>query len=250
MAEPEITEDALLNGRIRIRQPKRGYRVNVDTLLLAATFEPSMSWGGCSFVEAGCGVGGALLIIGKQHEHLTPPVRLIGIERDPGTAAMARHNAIANGVNAEIIEGDALDSLSQSFDRVLFNPPYDYPGEGRTPAAVRHSAYIADRPIADWIKVWCNRMSKDSHLTMIHRAHRLREILAAMEGRLGGVSVLPVHPFADAPARRIIVRARKGSKAPLKLQPGLSLHPSDGGKDKYTPQAEAFLRGEAFIDLC
>jgi tRNA1(Val) A37 N6-methylase TrmN6 len=252
MASSETTEDALLNGRIRIRQPARGYRVNVDTLLLAATFDPQMAWGGCSFVEAGCGVGGALLSIGKQHAQKNPPVRLVGIERDANVAALAKANAQANGLNAEIIEGDALNPPTQlgSFDRVLFNPPYDYPGEGRAPAPERQAAYVAERPIADWIKVWCNRMAKDSHLTLIHRSHRLGEILAAMEGRLGGVEVFPVRPFANAPARRVIVRARKGSKAPLKLLRGLDLHPANDAKDKYTPEAEAILRGDAFIDMC
>lgn len=252
MAEIETTEDALLNGRIRIRQPARGYRVNVDTMLLAATFAPDMAWGGCSFIEAGCGVGGALLAIGKQHADKAPPVRLVGIERDANMAALAKSNAVANGLAAEIIEGDALAPPASlgSFDRVLFNPPYDYPGEGRAPSPEREHAYIAERPIADWIKVWCNRMSKDSHLTVIHRAHRLREILDAMEGRLGGVAIFPIRPFASAPARRVIVRARKGSKAPLNLLRGLDLHPAGDAKEKHTPEAEAILRGDAFIDMC
>ncbi|MCC6789158.1 MAG: methyltransferase domain-containing protein [Hyphomonadaceae bacterium] len=252
MAVFETTEDTLLNGRIRIRQPARGYRVNVDTLLLAATFAPDMAWGGCSFVELGCGVGAALLGIGKQHQEKSPPVRLVGIERDPNMAALAKANALANGLNAEIVEGDALNPPVSigSFDRVLFNPPYDYPGEGRSPAPERQQAYIAERPVEDWIKVWCNRMSKDSHLTLIHRTRRLREILDAMEGRLGGVEVFPVRPSSAAPARRVIVRARKGSKAPLKLLRGLDLHPANDAKDKYTPEAEAILRGDAFIDMC
>jgi tRNA1(Val) A37 N6-methylase TrmN6 len=93
-------------------------------------------------------------------------------------------------------------------------------------------------------------MSKDSHLTVIHRSHRLREILEAMEGRLGGVMVYPVRPSSIAPARRIIVRARKGSKAPPKLLRGLDLHPTNDAKEKHTPEAEAILRGDAFIDMC
>jgi len=92
-------------------------------------------------------------------------------------------------------------------------------------------------------------MTAHSNLTLIHRAHRLGEILAALEGRLGGVEVFPIRPTADAKARRVIVRAWKGSRAPLKLFAGLDLHPDDGSKDKYTPQTEAILRGEAFINF-
>jgi tRNA1(Val) A37 N6-methylase TrmN6 len=52
-----------------------------------------------------------------------------------------------------------------------------------------------------------------------------------------------VHPFADAPAKRVLVRAIKTGKAPLQLAPPLILHARDGGK--HTSEAEAILRGEA-----
>ncbi|HRO04248.1 MAG TPA: methyltransferase, partial [Terricaulis sp.] len=132
------------------------------------------------------------------------------------------------------------------FHRVFFNPPYDDPGAGRAPAENRRAAYVAERPIGDWIKVWSNRMKAHANMTLIHRAHRLGDILAALEGRLGGVEVFPIRPSASAKARRVIVRAWKGSRAPLKLFAGLDLHPEDGA-EKYTPQAEAILRGEAYV---
>ena len=53
----------------------------------------------------------------------------------------------------------------------------------------------------------------------------------------------PVHPFADAPAKRVLVRAVKSGKAPLQLLPTLVLHDRDG--DKHRPEVEAILRGEA-----
>jgi tRNA1(Val) A37 N6-methylase TrmN6 len=251
MAEPDITEDAILGGRVRIRQPASGYRVNVDTLLLAATL-PDIRIGGGGVVEPGCGVAAALLAIavGCKREGA---VEFVGIERDPLYARLARENVELNGQShrAKIVEGDALDPHADFglFDRVLFNPPYDSAEEGRPPAEGKRAAFIADRPIGDWIKVWSNRMAAHSNLTLIHRAHRLSEILAALEGRLGGVEVFPIRPSANAKARRVIVRAWKGSRAPLKLFAGLDLHPADDSKDKYTPQAEAILRGEAHIDF-
>ena len=82
-------------------------------------------------------------------------------------------------------------------------------------------------------------------LTMIHRASKLQEILTALEGRLGGVEVFPIRPRAEEPAKRVLVRARKGSKAPLRLLKGLDLH--DGSAAKHTPEAEAILRGDTVI---
>ena len=252
MAEPEITEDALLNGRIRVRQPARGYRVNVDTMLLAATFGPAAFQSGARIVEPGCGVGAALLAVAALRTR-DDPVAYIGIERDPVYAKLARENVALNGQahQTSIIEADALDPAAEFgvFDYVFFNPPYDDPGQGRAPAEGKRAAYIAGRPLVDWIKVWSNRMTASASLTLIHRAHRLGDILAALEGRLGGAAVFPIRPAANAKARRVLVRAWKGSRAPLKLFAGLDLHPSEESKDKYTPEAEAILRGEAHISF-
>jgi tRNA1(Val) A37 N6-methylase TrmN6 len=251
MPATDVTEDAILGGRVRIRQPARGYRVNVDTLLLAATL-PDSRIGGTRVAEPCCGVGAALLAVAAGRKR-DGEIEFVGIERDPLYAQLARENAELNGQahRVKIVECDALDPHADFglFDRVLFNPPFDNPEEGRPPAEGKRAAFIADRPIGDWIKVWSNRMSAHSNFTLIHRAHRLGEILAALEGRLGGVEVFPIRPSAKASARRVIVRAWKGSRAPLKLFAGLDLHPANDSKDKYTPEAEAILRGEAHIDF-
>lgn len=251
MAQPEITEDALLNGRLRIRQPARGYRVNIDTVLLAAALPSArLRSDGMRVVEPCCGVAAALLAVAVEHPR-HGQAEFVGIERDANYAALARENIALNGQAhcTRIIEAEALDPSADYgvFDYVLLNPPYDTAGEGRPPSEGKRAAYIADRPIADWIKVWSNRMTAHASLTLIHRAHRLGEILTALEGRLGGVEVFPIRPSAAANASRVIVRARKGSRAPLKLFAGLDLHPSDDSKDKYTPETEAILRGEANI---
>jgi len=247
MVEPEITEDAILGGRLRIRQPARGYRVNVDTLLLAAAVPETDG----RVVELGCGVGAAILAVAKRLGVTHPEARFVGVERDTTYAALAQENVALNalGANVEIINDDALSLSSDigTFDAVFFNPPYDQPGEGRDPSPERRGAYVADAPLERWIKVWSNRLRADATLTLIQRAQRLPEILSALEGRLGGVRVYPIRPYANAGARRIIVQARKGSRAPLSLLMGLDLHADVNAGDKYTPEAEAILRGEALI---
>ena len=83
-------------------------------------------------------------------------------------------------------------------------------------------------------------------LTLIWRADGLAEVLAALEGGFGDVAVLPVHGRAGLPAIRVLVRARKGSGAPLTLLPGLMLNDEDG---KPTAAAEAVLRGAQALPL-
>jgi tRNA1(Val) A37 N6-methylase TrmN6 len=79
-------------------------------------------------------------------------------------------------------------------------------------------------------------------ITLIHRADRLGDILAALAPKTGSVQVRPVHPFALAPAKRVLVRAVKTGKAPLRLLPPLIVHEADG---RSTAEAVAIMRGEA-----
>lgn len=242
MVVTEITENAILDGRVRLRQPARGYRVNVDTILLAAAIEAAP---GSLLLEAGCGVGGATLAVAARLEN----IRVRGVERDQNIAAIARENVAMNAMDArvDIATGDVLDGNAKwsVFDGVFCNPPYDEAGEGNAPAPERRHAHVADASIDQWIAALANMLHGGAALTLIHRAAKLQTILAALEGRLGGAEIFPIRPRADAPASRVLVRARKGARAPLRLLRGLDLHDSSGAK--HTPETEAILRGGASL---
>lgn len=244
MAEFEVTEDALMGGRIRIRQPAHGYRVNVDTLLLAAAVEAKP---GARLMEAGCGVGAALLVVAARAKD----VRFVGIERDANMAALASENVAMNAMldRVEIFKGDALERSANVgvFDGVFVNPPFDAEGEGRAPAQTRRHAHIADAPIDAWIAALADRLTGGAALTMIHRAAKAPEILGALEGRLGGAELIPIRPRTGDDAKRVLVRARKGSRAPFRLCPDLVLHDTSGAK--YTPETDAILQGERLISF-
>jgi tRNA1(Val) A37 N6-methylase TrmN6 len=71
-------------------------------------------------------------------------------------------------------------------------------------------------------------------------------VLAALKENFGGVAVLPVQPSGDKPAIRVIVRAVKGSRAPLSLLPALVLADEAG---KPTAAANAVLWDAAALPL-
>lgn len=242
MAHNDITDDAIMGGRLRIRQPARGYRVNIDTLLLAAAVEAPV---GGRLMEAGCGVGAAVLAVAVRSGNTT----FLGVERDANMAAIARENVAMNAMSerVEVVTGDALDKHANwgVFDGVFVNPPFDEDGEGRAPSEARRHAYIADEKLGAWIAALADRLTGGAALTLIQRALKLPETLASFEGRLGGIEIMPVRPRSSSPAKRVIVRARKGSRAPLRLLKGLDLH--DGSGAKYTPEVDALLRGEALV---
>lgn len=237
MTPDDITDDSFLGGRLRLLQPKRGYRAGLDALLLAAAVSP-----GARLMEAGCGVGAALLAVALRH----PEAALVGVEREPAIAALARENIQRNGLDGRVqaLEGDALAETGGGYDGVFCNPPYDDGRLGRAPAAARLHAHVTEYSLDHWVARLADRMTGGGMLTMIHRADRLDALLAAMEGRLGGVSVRPLHPKPDAPAHRVLIRAIKGSRAPLSLLPGVTLHEADGG---FTAEADAWFRGEGAI---
>ena len=83
-------------------------------------------------------------------------------------------------------------------------------------------------------------------LTLIWRADGLAEVLAVLGGRFDDLAVLPVHGRAGAPAIRILIRARKGTRGPFVLLPGLMLNDGSG---KPTVEAEAVLRNAEALPL-
>jgi tRNA1(Val) A37 N6-methylase TrmN6 len=238
-----ITENAVLGGRVRLLQPERGYRAGLDAALLAAACDAGPS---TRVLEAGCGAGAALLAAAARR----PEARFTGLERDPAAAALARRNAELNGLaeRAEILEGDVAAGFRAlgcaPFDQAMANPPFfDDPGALRAPATERRGAWIADDGLAAWTGFLTKAVREGGAITVIHRADRLADLLALLARKAGSFRIRPVHPFAEAPAKRVLVRAVKTGKAPLVLLPPLVLHDRSGAK--HTAEAEAILRGEA-----
>ena len=241
-----ITNDQLLDGRVQLRQPVRGYRAGLDAALLAAACDARP---GQRVLEAGCGAGGALLAAASR----CPEVRFTGVERDPDALALAKENIALNGFQdrVEAIEGDVAVRFSalgiEPFDAAMTNPPFfDDSGALRGPSPEKRAAWMADDGLAAWIGFMSKGVREGGTLTLIHRADRLADILALLGEKCGGVQILPIHPFADEPAKRVLVRAIKTGKAPLRLLPALVLHDRDG--DKHRSEVEAILRGEAAIN--
>jgi tRNA1(Val) A37 N6-methylase TrmN6 len=240
-----ITNDYLLDGRVQLRQPVRGYRAGLDAALLAAACDARP---GQRVLEAGCGAGGALLAAASR----CPEVRFTGVERDPDALSLANENIALNGFQdrVEAIEGDVAVRFSalgiEPFDAAMSNPPFfDESGALRGPSPEKRAAWMADDGLAAWIGFMSKGVREGGSLTLIHRADRLADILALLGEKCGGIQILPIHPFADEPAKRVLVRAIKTGKAPLRLLPALVLHDRDG--DKHRPEVEAILRGEAAI---
>jgi tRNA1(Val) A37 N6-methylase TrmN6 len=247
-----VSEDAVLGGALRLRQPRRGHRVGHDAILLAA-FCPARS--GDRVIELGAGVGAAGLALAAR----VPAVTATLVEIDPELAALATENAALNGL-AERVRAITLDVLAparaftaagmapQSAACVLMNPPFNDPARLRaSPDSRRRLARLAAAgTLPGWVKAAARLLRPRGTLTMIFRADALSELVGALGSPFGGLTIQPVYPRPQEPAIRILVRATRDSRAPLVLLPGLTLNDSAGHPGA---EAEAVLRAGAALPL-
>jgi tRNA1(Val) A37 N6-methylase TrmN6 len=230
-----VTEDAVLGGRVRLLQPRHGYRVAVDAVLLAAAVTPAA---GERVLDLGAGVAAVGLCLATR----VPDCSIVGVELQPALADLAERNATRNALNGRVrtIVRDiafALPSDLGAFDHVVSNPPYlaaavadPSPDVAKALATVESSA-----DLARWLEVATGALKPDGTLTLIHRLDRLEEIAGHLV-RLGwgdiAVKTLP-------PAARVLVRARRAARPSVTQSPPLVLHQPDGS---FSEEAEAILR--------
>ena len=239
-----LTGDAFLGGRLRIWQPVRGYRAGIDPVILAAATDASS---GQSVLDLGCGVGVAALCLAAR----VPGLRITGLELQPVYAALARRNAAENCLDVDVIEGDVRSMPpvlhDRTFDHVIANPPYfDRTRGTRSSSLDRETSLGESMPLVDWIHSGVRRLAPKGVLHVIQRAERLPELLAACDGWVGDLRLLPLLPRRRKPARLVVLRARKGARGGFRLLPPTVLHSGDGHgseDDGYSRDVEAVLRG-------
>lgn len=242
----ESSEDALLGGRVRLLQPKDGYRVAIDPVFLAAALEPAA---GLRVLDLGCGVGAAALCLLRR----CPENSVVGLELQDQLAQLAEANSRLNELtdrfsvcHGDLRQADALLGRAD-FDQVMVNPPYQAAGTGRAsrqPARALAN-HEGDLPLESWLDAALGQLRPKGTLTLIHRADRLPELLAGLAGRAGRTRVLPLWPASDKPAKRVLVAAQKGVRGPAALLPGLVIHDAAG---RYTAAAQAVLRDAGRLD--
>lgn len=244
---PEITEDLLLGGRVRLVQPARGHRAGTDAVLLAAAAPVRP---GDVVVDVGAATGAVGLMAAAR----VRAGRFVFVERDPALADLCRQNCRDNGVQGEVAVADVLDRASretaglgpESADLVLTNPPFLEEGQSRTsPDPGRAAAHaLPAGGLEGWLKACAALLKPRGRLVLIHRADRLAECLDVLDGRLGALELRFVHPAANRPAIRLLLSGIKGSRAPLGILPPVVLNGPDG---RFTPEAEALHRGDATL---
>lgn len=243
-----LTDDAFLGGALSILQMRGGYRAGLDAVMLAAAVSPNAGQSMLRVLDIGAGVGTAGLCVARR---LTD-AQVVLLEREPELAELATRNiarnaltararAVAASVGAPVDELHALGLRDESFTHVLANPPYyDVAAGTLAPDRLKAAAHAMG---GDGLEHWARfmaRMARPSGVGLIvHRADALPQLLQAFAQRFGAITILPLHPRSGVPASRVLVRGVKGSRAPLRILPGFTLHGEGNG---FTAEAQAILR--------
>lgn len=240
------TLDDFLGGAVKLIQPKCGYRVSMDTVMLAACV-PARA--GDRVVEGGVGSGGAAICLARR----VAGASVHGFELQDGMLDYARRNIAFNGLTdrVSVEQGDITDLSAYkeaSYDHVMVNPPYLADGKGiRPPAETKGLAHMdKSASVSDWIRFCIHLVRNRGTVSVIYRADRLDEVIALLHRRVGELKIMPLWPRTGSPAKRVIIQGRKGVHGAASILPGLALH---GEVARYTREAERILRDGEGLDL-
>ena len=244
----ELSCDDFLGGRVRIWQPKKGYRAGVDPVWLAASV-PAKA--GQRVLELGCGAGTASLCLAAR----VPGVQLTGVELQPGYAELARRNAAENGAQMQVFTADLTalpaELRDAQFDHVIANPPYFKRSDGSAAQdAGRDVALAGETPLTQWVEVAARRCKPKGYVTFIQRIERLPELMSAMQARLGSLELVPFLPRQGRAPQLFLLCGRNGGRADFRLHPGVVVHDGvahNGDGEDYSQLISSVLRNGAAL---
>ncbi|MBL4603009.1 MAG: N-6 DNA methylase, partial [Emcibacteraceae bacterium] len=235
MTNGEFTTDDFLGGRVKLKQPKKGYRVTSDSIFLAAslTVKPDEK-----ILDMGAGTGGILSCLAARLGIDDKSITMHGIEIQEDLLSLAKENA---GNEIKYFNGDILGDVPgcepNSYHHVVSNPPY-YEKGTVSPSPYKSKAVAHGENMID-LKIWIERMVRMTrprgYLTIVHRADRLDDIISVLNKKTGSIIIYPFHAKAQKEANRVIIRAQKDANGLLALKSGMIVHKSDGN---YTDNAE------------
>lgn len=229
------SDDAFLNGKLRLLQPSCSYKAGLDAVLLASTVTLEVSQM-ADILDCGAGVGTVGLCVAAR----CSGARVTLVERESLLCQVAQKNILRNGLQerAKVIKGDLTLSphnkdapalCAESFDYVLANPPY-HRSEQSTGSKdnLKNVAHAMPAETLElWIKFAARITRPGGRFALIHKAAEYSDIMTLLKGKFGSIRIRPIYSNIDEPAIRILVEGCKGSKGQLQILPPLILHKPD-----------------------
>lgn len=230
----EFTEDLILNGKIKLCQPKHGYRIAIDPILLASVVELKKEQ---TILDVGCGVGTISMIL----KYMDNSQNITCIDIDPIMTKLCQRNSKLNNLPLNIINCPIDSNLlnNETFDSVVTNPPFYNPENFRS-SKKKSAANFETISLRSWISFCLKRLKPNGNFYIIHLPERLEHILESLRNLVGKIEIFPIYSHKNEPTKRIIIKCKKASKEPLKIMSGLVSH---GDSNEYTNDMKLILSG-------
>ena len=222
----EETVDEILDGSLKIRQSRLGYRFNLDSLILAHFVELRIR---SVNLDLGCGNGIIALVLAGRYAQS----RWHGLEVQQGLAKLALENAAQNGLERRVMidHGDARDLKKiyapHTFDNVVFNPPYRKLDSGRVnpmpeKAIARHEI---SGSLAHFLAAARYALKPKGRVFTIYPATRLVELITLFrKNKIEPKRMKLVFSDAVSDAEFALVEGRSESREELKMEPPLFIY--------------------------
>ena len=223
---PSERIDDLQRKGYKIIQNTEKFCFGMDAVLLSSF---ALVKAGEKVLDMGTGTGiiPILLEAKTEGEHFT------GLEIQPESAEMAGRSVALNNLNEkiDIVEGDIKEASNifgkNIFNVVTVNPPYMNDLHGiKNPdmpkAIARHEVLCT---LEDVVREASYVLKQNGRLYMVHRPHRLVEIIQAMKNyKLEPKRIRFVHPYEDKEANMVLIEALKGGKSMVKIEKPLIVY--------------------------
>jgi tRNA1Val (adenine37-N6)-methyltransferase len=236
-----ITSDTFFDGRLQVRQFRKGYRFSIDAVILADHIRPRP---GETVLDLGAGCGIISLLLAYRHTETTA----IGVEIQPELAELARVNVCANGMQARIrilcedMKGLQPARLPGPVDWVASNPPYRKTATGRLNphpqrAVARHEIKVA---LSDVIAAARRVLRTGGKFVVVYTAERMTEVLHQMQST--GIEpkfCRTIHSGTTTNAKLVLIEGLKGGHPGMVVAPPLVIYRKNGD---YTAEIEKMFR--------
>ena len=221
----ERIDDLQRKGYKIIQNPEK-FCFGMDAVLLSSF---AFIKEGETVLDMGTGTG----IIPILLEAKTEGKHFTGLEIQTESAKMAERSVALNSLEEkiDIVEGDIKEATKifgkNIFNVVTVNPPYMNDLHGiKNPdmpkAIARHEVLCT---LDDVVREASGVLKQNGRLYMVHRPHRLVEIIQAMKTyKLEPKRIRFVHPYEDKEANMVLIEALKGGKSMVKIEKPLIVY--------------------------
>ncbi|MCL1926534.1 MAG: methyltransferase [Syntrophorhabdaceae bacterium] len=235
-------KEALQAAPLSIRQPEKGYRFSIDSVLLAGFAAPFCRG---SVLDLGTGCGVLLLLLSRLSGEMSFGV---GVELQEELFECARDNFLSNGPEGALnaFHGDFRkmphEIVPGAFDLVVSNPPYVRVGDGRRnpdsgKEAARHEVHSS---LEELFSAAIRFMAPRGRFALILPVERIRDIEACRQRERMSMKVTRlVFPWEDKPPSRVLCCLARESCGSTEELPSLVLHAE---KEKYCSEVEKICR--------